>query len=94
MAVTRKAIQDGKTILGQNIDFFTEAPIELLKIHHGNCLQQFILSFSKSSEFIFSSAGIVMCANATIGKNYSFNIPVGYYLSKVVREERAYDAIQ
>lgn len=92
-AATGKATQDGKTILGQNIDFLPEAPIDLLKIHHANGLQQFILSFSNSSEFIFSSAGIGMCANATIGKNYSFNIPVGCYLSRVMREKSIHNAM-
>lgn len=92
-AATGKATQDGKTILGQNIDFIPETPIDLLKIHHDNGLQQFILSFSNSSEFIFSSAGIGMCANATIGKNYTFNIPVGCYLPRVMREKNIHDAM-
>ncbi|SHJ12215.1 isopenicillin-N N-acyltransferase like protein [Clostridium cavendishii DSM 21758] len=93
-AATGKATQDGKTILGQNIDFLPEAPIDLLKIHHENGIKQFILSFSNSSEFIFSSAGMGMCANATIGKNYSFNIPVGCYLPKVMRERNINDAME
>ncbi|AJG99433.1 hypothetical protein LF65_02863 [Clostridium beijerinckii] len=92
-AATGKATQDGKTILGQNIDFLPETPIDLLKIHHANGIKQFVLSFSNSSEFIFSSAGIGMCANATIGKNYSFNIPVGCYLPKVMREKSIHDAV-
>ena len=92
-AATGKATQDGKTILGQNIDFLPEAPIDLLKVHHANGIQQFILSFSNSSEFIFSSVGIGMCANATIGKNYSFNIPVGCYLPRVMREKNIHDAM-
>lgn len=92
-AATGKATQDGKTILGQNIDFIPGTPIDLLKIHHANGLQQFILSFSNSSEFIFSSAGIGMCANATIGNNFSFNIPVGCYLPRVMREKKIQDAM-
>ncbi|MBD7911201.1 MULTISPECIES: C45 family peptidase [Clostridium] len=92
-AVTGKATQDGKTILGQNIDFLPEVPIDLLKIHHANGLKQFILSFSNSSEFTFSSTGFGMCANATIGKNYAFNIPVGCYLPRVMREKNINDAI-
>jgi len=91
-AATGKATQGGKTILGQNIDFIPGIPIDLLKIHHGNGLQQFVLSFSNSSEFIFSSAGIGMCANATIGNDFSFNIPVGCYLPRVMREKNIQDA--
>jgi isopenicillin-N N-acyltransferase like protein len=92
-AAAGKATQDGKTILGQNIDFLPGAPIDLLKIHHANGLVQFILSFSNSSEFTFSSAGIGMCANATIGQDYSFNIPVGCYLPRVMRERNLHDAM-
>jgi isopenicillin-N N-acyltransferase-like protein len=92
-AANGKATQAGKTILGQNIDFLPETPIDLLKIHHANGLVQFILSFSNSSEFIFSSAGMGMCANATIGQGYSFNIPVGCYLPKVMRQKNIDDAM-
>lgn len=92
-AATGKATRDGNTILGQNIDFIPGTPIDLLKIHHANGLQQFILSFSNSSEFTFSSAGIGMCANATIGNTFASNIPVGCYLPRVMREKRIYDAM-
>jgi isopenicillin-N N-acyltransferase-like protein len=92
-AVTGKATQDGKTILGQNIDFIAGSTIDLLKIHHANGLIQFTLSFSNSSEFTFSSAGIGMCANATIDQDYSSNIPVGCYLPKVMRENNIQDAM-
>jgi isopenicillin-N N-acyltransferase-like protein len=92
-AATGKATQDGKTILGQNIDFLPGTPIDLLRIHHANGLVQFILSFSNSSEFTFSSTGIGMCALATIGRDYSFNIPVGCYLPKVMRENSIHDAM-
>jgi isopenicillin-N N-acyltransferase like protein len=92
-AATGKATQDGKTILGQNLDFLPGTPIDLLKIHHANGLVQFILSFSNSSEITFSSAGIGICANATIGQDYSFNIPVGCYLPRVMREKNILDAM-
>ncbi|NPV93282.1 MAG: hypothetical protein HPY50_21190 [Firmicutes bacterium] len=92
-AATGKATQDGKTILGQNIDFLPGAPINLLKIHHSDGPVQFILSFSNSSEFTLSSAGIGMCANATIGQDYSLNTPVACYLPKVMREKNIRDAM-
>lgn len=58
-----------------------------------NDVQQLLLSFSNSSEFIFSSIGMGMCANVTIGKDYSFNIPVGCYLPRVMREKNIHDAM-
>ncbi|MCE5346526.1 MAG: C45 family autoproteolytic acyltransferase/hydrolase, partial [Bacteroidales bacterium] len=79
-AATGEATQDGKTLLGQNIDWLVGAPIDLLKINHSNGLAQFILSFANSTEFTFSSAGFGMCVNATLGQDYSFNIPLACYL--------------
>ena len=93
-AATGKATQDGKTILGQNIDFFPGTPIDLLKIYHSSGPVQFILSFANSSEFTFSSAGFGMCANATIGKDYSFNIPLACYLPRVMRQKNIRDAME
>jgi len=92
-AATGKATQDGKTILGQNIDFFPETPIDLLKVYHSGGPVQFILSFANAGEFTFSSAGFGICANATIGKDYSYNIPVACYLPKVMRQKNICDAM-
>ncbi|PKM78147.1 MAG: hypothetical protein CVU90_03745 [Firmicutes bacterium HGW-Firmicutes-15] len=92
-AATGKATEDGKTILGQNIDWLVGAPIDLLKINHSNGLVQFILSFANSSEFTFSSAGFGMCANATLGQDYSFNIPLACYLPRVMRQKSIHDAL-
>ncbi|MCX6826898.1 MAG: C45 family autoproteolytic acyltransferase/hydrolase [candidate division Zixibacteria bacterium] len=92
-AVTGKATKDGKTILGQNIDFFPGSPIDLLKIHHSTGLVQYILSFSNSTEYTFSSAGFGICALATIGQDYSFNIPLACYLPRVMRQKNIQDAL-
>jgi len=92
-AATGKATQDGKTLLGQNIDWLDGAPIDLLKINHSNGLVQFILSFANSTEFTFSSAGLGMSINATLGKDYSFNIPLACYLPKVMRQKSIHDAL-
>jgi len=92
-AATGKAMQDGKTILGQNVDFLPGTPMDLLKIRHSNGLVQFILSFSNSSEFAFSSTGIGMCGNATIGQDYSFTIPLGCYLPRAMREKTIHGAM-
>jgi isopenicillin-N N-acyltransferase-like protein len=92
-AATGKATQNGKTILGQNIDFLSGSPINLLKIHHTGGPIQFVLSFSNSSEFTISSAGFGMCANATIAQDYSLSIPVGCYLPRVMREKNIFAAM-
>lgn len=93
-AAAGPATREGKTILGQNIDFIPGTPIDFLKIHQGNGVSQFVLSFSNSSEFILSSAGFGMCANATIGKTFALNIPVGCYLPRVMREKDVHGAME
>lgn len=92
-AATGKATEDGKTLLGQNIDWLPESPVDLLKIHHDDGPVQFVLSFANSSEFTFSSAGFGMCVNGTIGKDYSVNIPLACYLPRVMRQENIDDAL-
>lgn len=93
-AAAGPATREGNTILGQNIDFIPGNPVDFLKIHHENGVSQFVLSFSNSSEFILSSAGFGMCANATIGKGFAMNIPVGCYLPRVMREHNAPAAME
>jgi len=92
-AATGKATQNGKTLLGQNIDWSPEATIDLLKIHHANGPVQYILSFADSSEYTLSSAGFGLCANATIGRDYSFNLPLACYLPRVMRQKNIHEAI-
>lgn len=92
-AATGTATKDGKTILGQNIDWLVGSPIDLLKINHPNGLVQFILSFANSSEWTFSSAGFGICVNGTLGQDYSFNIPLACYLPRVMRQKSISDAL-
>lgn len=92
-AATGKATRDGRTLLGQNIDWSPGATIDFLKIHHTDGPVQFVLSFGDSSEYILSSAGFGICANATIGQGYSFNLPLSCYLPRVMRQKSIGDAM-
>jgi len=93
-AATGKATQGGKTLLGQTIDWFPETPIDLIKIHHSDGFVQLILSLGNFVEYTFNSAGYGMCINATIGQKYSFNIPLGCYLPKVMRQKNINSAME
>ena len=55
---------------------------------------QYILSFSNSTEYTLSSAGFGICALATIGQEYSFNLPLACYLPKVMRQKNIHDALE
>lgn len=93
-AATGKATKDGKTILGQTIDWAPETTLDLLKIHHDNGLVQFALTIGGFVEYTLSSAGFGMCANATFGMDYSFNVPLGCYLPKVMRQQTIGSALE
>lgn len=92
-AATGEATQGGKTLLGQTIDWFPGTPVDLVKIHHSDGLVQFIISIGNFVDYTFNSAGFGMCANATIGEDYSFNIPLGCYLPKVMRQKNLHNAM-
>ncbi|ACV63424.1 peptidase C45 acyl-coenzyme A:6- aminopenicillanic acid acyl-transferase [Desulfofarcimen acetoxidans DSM 771] len=88
-AVTGKATKDGKTILGQNIDWLSGSPMDLLKIVHPDGVEQLSLVLWGIVEYSLSSNGFGMCANGTWAtvENYLFNIPIGCYLPKAMRQK-------
>lgn len=94
-AVTGQATRDGKTILGQNLDWFIDSPVDLLKIHHAGGLKQLSI-FLWGVELSLSSAGFGICANGTwsAGGNYSLCIPFGCYLPKVMRQNNLNEAME
>lgn len=92
-AATGQATENGQTILGQTIDWAPGTPVNLLRIQHSDGLLQFLIVLGNSSEYTISSAGLGLCANATIGQDYSFNIPLCCYLPKVMRQKNIHDAI-
>lgn len=94
-AATGTATKDGKTILGQNLDWFTGTPIDLIRITHANGVKQLSL-FLWGIEVTLSSAGFGIAANGTWSppKEYTLNIPFGCYLPKVMRQENMDDAME
>lgn len=94
-AVTGEATRNGKTILGQNVDWLQDYPVDLLKIEHTDGLKQLALSFGGSWEYILSSTGIGMCANLTLApiESYLLNIPCGCYLPKAMRQKTIGEAL-
>lgn len=93
LAATGEATESGQTLLGQTIDWFPGTPLDLLKLHHSDGLVQYVLSLANSSEYTLSSAGMGICANATIDQNYTFSLPLGCYMPKVMRQRNVQDGI-
>jgi isopenicillin-N N-acyltransferase-like protein len=93
-AVSGKHTRDGKTILGQNIDWQPDTTLDLLKIHHQNGSVQLALCIGGFVEYVLSSAGFGMCANATFGTDFKMNLPLGCYLPKAMRQKSLPEAME
>lgn len=95
IAVTGKATADGKTILAQNIDWLNSYEPYLLHMHYEDGTRILALSLSGMVEYSLSSNGFGNCANSlfTKGDHYRFSLPLGCYLTKVMRQSSVNDAM-
>jgi len=87
-AATGKATRDGKTILGQNIDWLTTYEPYLLHMHYEDGTRLLALSLGGMVEYSMNSYGFGNCANSLFTKAdpYCFSLPLGCYLPKVMRQ--------
>ncbi len=94
-AVTGEATADGKTILGQNVDWFPGTPMDLVKITYPNGLVQLSLVLWGIVEYSMSTAGFGMNANGTWAapNGFRLNMPIGCYLPKAMRQKSLNDAM-
>ena len=87
-ALTGSATENGMTMLGQNIDWHPDSPIDLLHIRHENGLEQLSLSLLGNCTYYLNSAGIGSCANLTLSPMgpITTHIPYTFYLFKAMRQ--------
>lgn len=88
-ALTGSATEKGLTILGQNVDWHPEAPIDLLHIRYPNGLEQFSVCLLGNSYYYLNTAGIGCSANLTISPMgpITTHIPLAIYLWKAMQQE-------
>ncbi len=89
-AVTGKATQDAKTILGQNIDWHPASTLDLLRVRHDSGIREFVLCLSGCPYYHLSSAGIGNCSNLTLGPlgDMKQQVPLAFYISRAMRQPR------
>lgn len=94
-AATGEATKDGKTILGQNIDWLHTYEPYLLHMHYEDGTRLLALSLGGMVEYTLSSQGFGNCANSlfTKAEPYKFSLPLGCYLPKVMRSSTIDEAI-
>lgn len=87
-ALTGPAAKDGLTMIGQNIDWHPDTPIDLLHIKHADGLEQLALCFLGNCTYYLNSAGIGNCSNLTISPMgpITNHIPLTIYLWKAMRQ--------
>ncbi|MDF9409753.1 MAG: Acyl-coenzyme A:6-aminopenicillanic acid acyl-transferase [Pelotomaculum sp. PtaB.Bin013] len=94
-AVTGGATKNGKTILGQNVDWVPGFPMDLLKIKYEDGLEQLVLSFGGVYEYTLNSAGFGISENLNLGpsQEHVVDLPCGLYLPKAMRQKSISDAL-
>lgn len=94
-AATGEATRGGLTLLGQNIDWYPDFPLDLLRFHYPNGITQLALSLGGMVEYTLSSAGFGICANSTLTppEKFELHLPLGCYLPRVMRARRISDAL-
>jgi isopenicillin-N N-acyltransferase-like protein len=94
-AVTGEASENGKTILGRNIDFTCDDwPFNLLKIRHADGLEQLALCIAGVECEVLNSYGYANSMNGTFNQDYRLNLPCGCYLPKVMRQRSLSSALR
>lgn len=95
-AVTGQAAENGRTILGQTIDWVPGCPMDMIKIEYLDGVMQLKLVLWGVAEYTLNAEGFGMCANGTWGlvEKYMFNIPMCSYLDKAMRQKTLEDAME
>ncbi|MBI5593276.1 MAG: hypothetical protein HY881_22675 [Deltaproteobacteria bacterium] len=95
-AATGSATKNGITMIGQNIDWHPDTPLDLLRIRHSDGLVQMAITFFGTPCYSLTSAGIGNCANLTISPMgpVTNHIPLAFYLFKAMRQKFFADAFE
>jgi isopenicillin-N N-acyltransferase like protein len=87
-AVAGDRTREGKTILGQNIDWFPHVPLDIVKMEYENGVRVLSVSLGGFVEYSLNSSGYGMSANSlfTAPDGFRIHLPIGCYLPKVMRQ--------
>lgn len=85
-AATGPATENGITMLGQNIDWHPDTPLDLLRIRHEDGPEQIAVAFFGMPCCILSSRGFGNCANLTLSPMgpVTSHVPFSFYLFKAM----------
>ena len=94
-ALTGPATENGLTMLGQNIDWHPDTPIDLLHISHADGVEQLCICFLGNFTYYLNSAGFGNCSNLTLSPMGPIkkHIPLFIYLWKAMRQKNMDQAL-
>ena len=95
-SATGKAVKSGKTLIGQNLEFFNGTSFAILRIKRADGMEQLLLAVEGSIETGINSAGIGICITANLphhNPDHKINIPVGCYMPKLMRQRTIGNAL-
>jgi isopenicillin-N N-acyltransferase-like protein len=93
---TGPATKNGITMIGQNIDWHPDTPLDLLRIRHSDGFEQMTIAFFGTPCYSLTSAGIGNCSNLTLSPMgpVTNHIPLSFYLFKAMRQKTFEDAFE
>ncbi|MDD5641645.1 MAG: C45 family autoproteolytic acyltransferase/hydrolase [Syntrophales bacterium] len=98
-AVTGPATKDGLTLLGQNIDWHPETPLDLLHIRHTDGLEVLSLAFFGVPYLHLTSTGLGNCTNLTLSPMgpVTKHIPVAFLIYAAMQKpsfDQAFEVLE
>jgi isopenicillin-N N-acyltransferase like protein len=95
-AVSGPATRDGKTIIGQNVDWHPETPLDLVRVRKDDGGEQLSLTFFCTPSITLNSKGVANSANLTISPMgpVTGHVPFAFFLAAAMREPSADKALE
>lgn len=95
-AVTGAATKDGQTIIGQNVDWHPESPLDLVRTRHPDGSEHLSMTFFCASSIILSSNGLANSANLTVAPMGPVinHVPFAFYLGAAMSRSSTKSALE
>ena len=94
-AATGDATENGETIIGQNIDWIPDFPVDLLRVKPKKGFEALTLVFGGILEWNLTAAGLGIAMNLILTpyEQQRINVPCSFVASKAMRQKNIGDAI-
>lgn len=93
---TGELTSSGSPLVGQNVDWHPDAPVDLVRLHREDGSRTLSLFLCGVPYYNLTSAGLANCVNMTVNMQQCTvpHLPIGLYLPKVMRQPDARSAVE